>query len=121
MFLYKPFRRGDRIQIAAPTKDEFEVGTVEDISLGYTVHRPDDGREIIIANGALGRKSWLFAGSDRGGQRTPFMLSLIRTAKLNDIDPQAWLADVLSRIANISQNRCTSTRLQRGHAVSLCC
>ena len=54
---------------------------------------------------ALGRKSWLFAGSDRGGQRTAFMLSLIGTAKLNDIDPQAWLADVLSRIADIPQNR----------------
>lgn len=53
----------------------------------------------------LGRKSWLFAGSDRGGQRTAFMLSLIGTAKLNDIDPQAWLADVLSRIADIPQNR----------------
>lgn len=44
---------------------------------------------------ALGRKSWLFAGSDRGGER----YSLIVTAKLNDIDPQAWLADVLGRIA----------------------
>ena len=50
LVLYKPFRRGDRIQIAAPTKDEFEVGKVEDISLGYTVLRADDGREIIIAN-----------------------------------------------------------------------
>jgi hypothetical protein len=50
---------------------------------------------------ALGRKSWLFAGSDRGGQRTAFMLSLIGTAKLNDIDPQAWLADVLTQIADI--------------------
>src|SRR3546814_19020324 len=50
-------------------------------------------------------RSWLFAGSDRGGQRTAFMLSLIGTAKLNDIDPQAWLADVLARIADIPQNR----------------
>ncbi len=48
---------------------------------------------------ALGRKSWLFAGSDRGGQRAAAMYSLIVTAKLNDIDPQAWLADVLARIA----------------------
>jgi transposase len=38
-------------------------------------------------------------------QRTAFMLSLIGTAKLNDIDPQAWLADVLARIADIPQNR----------------
>ena len=48
---------------------------------------------------ALGRKSWLFAGSDRGGQRAAAMYSLIVTAKMNNIDPQAWLADVLARIA----------------------
>jgi len=73
----------------------------------------DDGRICLTNNAAeralrgiaLGRKSWLFAGSDRGGQRTAFMLSLIATAKLNDIDPQAWLADVLSRIADIPQSR----------------
>ena len=49
---------------------------------------------------ALGRKAWLFAGSDRGGQRAAFLYSLIVTAKLNDVDPQAWLADVLARIAD---------------------
>ena len=49
---------------------------------------------------ALGRKSWLFAGSDRGGRRAAMMYSLIVTAKLNDVDPQAWLADVLARIAS---------------------
>jgi len=49
---------------------------------------------------ALGRKSWLFAGSDRGGNRAAAMYSLIVTAKLNNIDPRAWLADVLARIAN---------------------
>ena len=54
---------------------------------------------------ALGRKSWLFAGSDRGGQRAAFMYTLITTAKLNDVDPQAWLADVLARIADIPQAR----------------
>ena len=47
----------------------------------------------------LGRKSWLFCGSDRGGQRAAVMYSLIVTAKMNDVDPQAWLADVLARIA----------------------
>lgn len=47
---------------------------------------------------ALGRKSWLFCGSDRGGERAAIMYSLIVTAKMNDIDPQAWLADVLARI-----------------------
>jgi transposase len=48
----------------------------------------------------LGRKAWLFAGSDRGGQRGAMMYSLIATAKMNDVDPQAWLADVLARIAD---------------------
>lgn len=66
----------------------------------------DDGRICLSNNAAerelrgiaLGRKSWLFAGSDRGGERAAVMLTLIQTAKLNDIDPQAWLADVLGRI-----------------------
>ena len=73
----------------------------------------DDGRICLTNNAAeralrgiaLGRKSWLFAGSDRGGQRAAFMYSLIVTAKLNNIDPQAWLADVLARIAEIPQQR----------------
>lgn len=47
----------------------------------------------------MGRKAWLFCGSDRGGQRAAVLYSLIVTAKLNDVDPQAWLADVLARIA----------------------
>jgi len=67
----------------------------------------DDGRICLSNNAAeralrgiaLGRKSWLFAGSDRGGERAAAMYSLIVTAKLNDVDPQAWLADVLARIA----------------------
>jgi transposase len=66
----------------------------------------DDGRICLTNNAAerelrgiaLGRKSWLFAGSDRGGERAAVMYTLIRTARLNDIDPQAWLADVLARI-----------------------
>jgi hypothetical protein len=49
---------------------------------------------------ALGRKAWLFAGSERGGERAAIMYTLIQTAKLNNIDPQAWLADVLARIAD---------------------
>ena len=48
---------------------------------------------------ALGRKSRLFCGSDRGGERAAVMYILIVTAKMNNIDPQAWLADVLARIA----------------------
>lgn len=53
LVLYKPFRRGDRLQIPAPTEPGFEVGTVEDVSLGYTLLKTDDGREIIIANSTM--------------------------------------------------------------------
>jgi hypothetical protein len=67
-----------------------------------------DGRICLSNNAAeralravaLGRKAWLFAGSPRGGERAAAMYTLIHTAKLNDIDPQAWLADVLARIAD---------------------
>src|SRR5271157_2793743 len=67
----------------------------------------DDGRVCLSNNAAeralrgiaLGRKSWMFCGSDRGGQRAAAMYSLIVSAKMNGIDPQAWLADVLARIA----------------------
>ena len=57
------------------------------------------------ARRGLGRKAWLFCGSDRGGDRAAFMYTLITTAKLNDVDPQAWLADVLARIANLPLSR----------------
>jgi len=59
----------------------------------------NNAAERALCGIALGRKSWLFAGSDRGGERAALMYSLITTAKLNDINPQAWLADVLARIA----------------------
>ena len=54
---------------------------------------------------ALGRKNWLFAGSDRGGERAAAILSLIETAKLNGLDPEAYLRDVLTRIADHPINR----------------
>ena len=50
-------------------------------------------------------QAWLFAGSDRGGERAAFMYGIIATAKLNDVDPQAWLADVLARIAGTPASR----------------
>ena len=67
-----------------------------------------DGRICLTNNAAeralrgiaLGRKAWLFAGSQRGGERAAAIYTLIHTAKLNDVDPQAWLADVLKRIAD---------------------
>src|SRR5918998_5986990 len=54
---------------------------------------------------ALGRRSWPFAGSDRGGERAAAMYSLIATAKLNGVDPRAWPADVLARIADHPASR----------------
>lgn len=73
----------------------------------------DDGRICLTNNAAeralrgiaLGRKSWLFAGSERGGDRAAFMCTVIVTAKMNDIDPQAWMADVLARLPNITVSR----------------
>lgn len=66
----------------------------------------DDGRLCLSNNAAeravrgiaLGRKNWTFAGSDAGGRRAAAMYTLIETAKLNDVDPRAWLADVLARL-----------------------
>jgi len=68
----------------------------------------NDGRICMTNNAAeralrgiaIGRKAWLFAGSDRGGERAAAMYTLIVTAKLNGLDPRAWMADVLRRIAD---------------------
>jgi transposase len=73
----------------------------------------DDGRLCLTNNAAermirplaVGRRNWTFAGSDRGGERAAAMYTLLQTAKLNDIDPQAWLADVLARIAALPASR----------------
>ena len=66
----------------------------------------DDGRLCMSNNAAerelravaVGRRNWTFAGSDEGGRRAAAIYTLIATAKLNDVDPQAWLADVLARL-----------------------
>jgi len=73
----------------------------------------DDGRLEISNNAAenairpvtLGRKNWLFAGSDSGGDRAAIMYTLIRTAKLNGLEPEAWLRDILRRIGSHPINR----------------
>ncbi len=54
---------------------------------------------------ALGRKNWMFAGSERGRKAMAIAFTLIETAKLNGVGPQAWLTDVLSRIADHKINR----------------
>lgn len=58
----------------------------------------NNAAERALRGVAVGRKNWMFCGSDRGGQRAAAMYTLIVTAKLNSIDPEAWLADVLRRI-----------------------
>ena len=73
----------------------------------------DDGRICMTNNAAeralrgiaIGRANWTFAGSDRGGERAAAIYTLIETCKLNGVDPQTWLADVLARIADILQSR----------------
>jgi transposase len=65
----------------------------------------NNAAERALRGFALGRKSWLFAGSERGASRAAAMVTLIMTAQLNDIDPLAWLADVLARIASLPQSR----------------
>lgn len=70
--------------------------------LAYT----DDGRleidnnpaENALRGIAVGRKNWLFAGTDCGGERAAAMYSLLETAKLNGVNPQEWLSDILDRI-----------------------
>ena len=96
------------------TRDKLSRGHDLAKAMGYMLRRwPSftrflaDGRICLTNNAAeralrgvaLGRKAWLFCGSDRGGQRAAVLYSLITTTKLNDVDPQAWLADVLARIA----------------------
>ena len=73
----------------------------------------DDGRIEIDNNAAertlrcvaIGRKNYLFAGSDRGGERAATFYSLIGTAKLNGLDPEAYLRELLTRIADHPVNR----------------
>ncbi|MDW4496352.1 IS66 family transposase [Sulfitobacter sp. D35] len=65
----------------------------------------NNAAERALRGVALGRKSWLFAGSERGGDRAAFMYSLIVTAKMNDIDPQDWLADVLARLPDMTASQ----------------
>ena len=65
----------------------------------------NNAAERAIRPLALGRKNYLFAGSDAGGRRAAIMYTLIETAKLNGLDPEAWLADVIARIADHPINR----------------
>ncbi len=73
----------------------------------------EDGRICLSNNAAeralrcvaVGRRNWTFAGSDAGGRRAAAVYSLIATCKLNDVDPRAWLADVLARLPDHPAHR----------------
>ncbi len=93
----------------------------------------DDGRIEIDNNAAeralrgvsLGRKNYLFMGSDAGGERAAAIYSLVETAKLNGLDPEAYLREVLTRIAEHPINRIDellpwNIGARAGHCSRLC-
>ena len=59
----------------------------------------NNAAERAVLGIAVGRRNWTFCGSDSGGRRAAAIYTLIETCKLNGVDPRAWLADVLARIA----------------------
>jgi hypothetical protein len=65
----------------------------------------EDAAECALRGIAVGRKNWLFAGSDQGGHRAATVYSLVETAKLNKVDPEAWLCDTIARIGDHPQRR----------------
>lgn len=83
-----------------PVGHRFAVSLVTAVSRSITTPLNGQSRPI-----ALGRKNWLFAGSDKGGERAAAILSLIETAKRNGPDPEAYLRNVLTRIADHPVNR----------------
>jgi transposase len=106
--LVSELERWLREQRARVSKNS-EIGKAIDYSLkrwSALTRFLDDGRLCMSNNAAerelraiaLGRRNWTFAGSDEGGRRAAAIYTLIATAKLNNVDPQAWLADVLARL-----------------------
>ncbi len=87
----------------------------------------DDGRvaldnnpaERALRGVAIGRKNYLFAGSDRGADRAAALYSLIETAKLNGLDPEAYLRDVLGRIADHPISKLTDLLPWRWKSIEL--
>ena len=67
----------------------------------------NNAAERALRGIAVGRRNWTFAGSDRGGERAAAIYTLIETAKLNGVDPQAWLADILAWLPDHPAKRIT--------------
>lgn len=68
-----------------------------------TVEIDNNAAERAIRPIAVGRNNWLFAGSDSGGERTANILTLIETAKLNGLEPERYLAEVIERIRSVGR------------------
>lgn len=87
---------------ARPEYDEPSARTVDatDIGSQHPARYGQNDCEI-----ALGRKNYLFAGSDAGGERAAAVYTLVESAKLNGLDPEAYLREVLGRIADHPINR----------------
>jgi transposase len=126
-------RRGERQNRSRPLLTSFQSWLKESrtrlsrksetaVAINYALGRwpalvryCDDGRleidnnvaERALRAVAIGRKNYLFAGSDAGGERAAAMYSLIGSAKLNDLDPELYLREVLTRIADHPVNRIT--------------
>jgi hypothetical protein len=77
------------------------------IRYAETGHLPIDNTPIEndIRPIALGKKNWLFAGSERAGQRAAAIQSLLGTAKLNVLNPEAWLKDTLDKLPTWPNSR----------------
>jgi len=104
--------RGQRARVSKNS----ETGKAIDYSLKRWVALTrflDDGRLCMTNNAderelrsvAVGRRNWTFAGSDEAARPAAALYTLIATAKLNDIDPQAWLADILARVLDYPAKR----------------
>jgi hypothetical protein len=97
------FGRFAVVHIGGPSSNQaasLESQPIHQIQLLFGRTLSNNAAERALRGIALGRKAWLFAGSERGGERAAIMYTLIQTAMLNGVDPQAWLADVLDRIAD---------------------
>ncbi|MCZ4313768.1 transposase [Comamonadaceae bacterium G21597-S1] len=122
---------GIRKSIAKPSWDELHVwlqlerqrlpdGTTTAKAIDYTLRRWEaltrclqDGNvtvdnnhiENLMRPWAMGRKTWLFAGSEMGGERAATMMSSLQSAKLNGYEPLAYLTDILTRLSSYPNNR----------------
>ena len=65
----------------------------------------NNAAERRVRTVAVGRRNWTFCGSDRGGDRAAAMYTLIQTCRLNDVDPHAWLREVIAQISDHPQTR----------------